>query len=376
METHYQRFSGPTLGRRFFQESQVIIDEWVTCVRKNIPAAEGKSDYLIQDHLQQFLENMAVALQNPDWESSELKNFRIGRQHGRQRAEMEDYNLDQIILEYHLLRTTIFDHFEEVLLSRHERNLINEYIDHAIRKAATEFEEIRRGAMKSRDEVLTMISHELRTPLTALLLQAQSFQRAVRKNNGDLTARTSSFAELVNQQVLKLNRLVDDMLDIARIRAGKFTLHKENFSLSELVDDVVNRITPEQVRTPQLNLAINDEGYWDRLRIEQVLMNLLSNAMKYGEGKLIELSVSPEEDKVTLFVTDHGPGIDREKLSIIFNKFERAGVENEHASGLGLGLFISKRIIEAHGGTIIAESEPGEWTTFTITLPRFSREDA
>jgi signal transduction histidine kinase len=178
--------------------------------------------------------------------------------------------------------------------------------------------------------------------------------------------------DVTERQVSRLTRLVDDMLDVSRIETGKLELHPEAIDLSELVANVAQRLIPQIYRagsalTTALEPAV---GCWDRFRIEQVLINLLTNAARYGGGKPIEvvLRVAPDGCAAELSVADCGTGIAKADQERIFGRFERA-VSSSEATGLGLGLYIAREIVEAHDGSIAVESESGAGARFIVTLP-------
>lgn len=229
------------------------------------------------------------------------------------------------------------------------------------------------NAVKSRDEFLSLASHELKTPLTSLSLQTQTMKRAISK--GDPVAYSKPRVDILLEQnekhVQRLARLVDDMLDIGRMRTGKLTMETEEFDICELVSEVTERIRP-QFNAAGTSLTVkhceSTIGRWDRFRIEQVFNNLLTNALKYGSHKPVDLEVYSTKDKVVVRIVDHGIGISKENQIRIFDRFERAISANE-VSGLGLGLFIAKEIILSHQGYIGVESEPGEGSTFFFELP-------
>jgi signal transduction histidine kinase len=223
-------------------------------------------------------------------------------------------------------------------------------------------------AVRARDEFLSVASHELKTPLTTLKLQAQLRRRNLEK--GELTAKNVVDDE---RQIGRLARLVDDMLDVSRISSGKFKLAPEDFDLSELVKEVVERFGPQLLNA---KIAISVEapkpvtGHWDRPRIEQVFTNLLTNAMKYGEGRPVAISVALRSGFAELEVADNGLGIQPSDHDRIFHAFERAAPSG--VSGLGLGLYIAKQLVEAHGGTIHVESANGQGARFIVGLPLHS----
>lgn len=230
--------------------------------------------------------------------------------------------------------------------------------------------------VRSRDEFLSIASHELKTPLTTLRLKSQLATKAFDKEPTDpkTIERLAGFAEQTVKQVDKLNRLVDDMLDVSRIQTGKLNTEVQEVDLSQTLSDLLERLEPQfqqnhydsPVREfPSERVIIHG----DQVRLEQVFTNLLSNAIRYGQGRLITVSLRQTENGITVSVKDLGLGIKPQDLHRIFDKFERA-VEPNEVSGLGLGLYISQKIIEAHGGTIAVESAPQKGATFTVKLPK------
>lgn len=234
-----------------------------------------------------------------------------------------------------------------------------------------------REALFYRDEFLSIASHELKTPLTSLKLQAQSFKRTARRQ--DPTAyskeRTDRLVDQVDHQVTRLVRLVDDMLDISRIRTGRLSITKERISVGEVVQEVVERLRPEFQHVmgdvPQIECQESLDVLGDRLRIEQVISNLLSNALRYGNGRPINVKVGRSEQKALVAIKDQGIGIAANDLQKIFTRFQRA-VPASEVSGLGLGLYIAKQIVEAHEGEIKVESELHQGSTFTVELPLYA----
>lgn len=217
------------------------------------------------------------------------------------------------------------------------------------------------SAMRARDDFLSIASHELRTPLTSLRLQIQMAQRGLSlPDPGKLL-----------KQANRLTRLMDDMLDISRINAGKLALEPAAADLAEIVNDVLDRFEPQlaavgsQVRR---QTAPGLVGTWDAHRIEQVLTNLITNAMKYAPGKPVEVTTARQGDAAVITVRDHGPGVAPQDRERIFGRFERATRAND-VSGLGLGLYISRQIVEAHGGRIRVDSGPGGGAAFVVELP-------
>lgn len=229
-------------------------------------------------------------------------------------------------------------------------------------------------AARIREAFLLVAAHELRTPLTSLKLRLSSIHRMVHHAPEQVVRTEALQRELprIEAQADRLRVLVEQLLDVSQISAGRFELMREEVDLCQVVQDVVedSRELLSRCGSPlELRAECPALGWWDRLRLEQVVANLLGNAIKFGRGKPLEVRVEPGPDVVRLVVRDQGIGFPREATARIFEKFERA-VSERHYGGLGLGLFITRRIVEAHRGTISVESAPGEGSTFTVVLPR------
>ncbi len=236
-----------------------------------------------------------------------------------------------------------------------------------------EMEQSLKTAVAVRDEFLSIASHELRTPLAALQLQIDGTQRSMARGwqEPDLERARARIGK-ASRQIQRLSSLVDGLLNVSRISGGRFRLEPEEFDLSTLVAEVVERFEEEAARVGapiRLQAPAALSGSWDRNRVDQVLTNLLSNALKYGEGKPVLVALDGDPQQVRLSVRDEGMGIEEANLDRIFGRFERA-VSSRNYGGLGLGLYIARQIVGAHGGTIQVGSTLGQGATFTVTLPR------
>jgi PAS domain S-box-containing protein len=232
-------------------------------------------------------------------------------------------------------------------------------------------------ALSVRDEFMAIASHELKTPLQSLKLQIQLHERSILRENPEAFSRDKIIHLLHrnSSQIDRLTRLVDDMLDISRIRTGKLSIKKESCDLNSMLMDILGR-TREQFEASGSGQPIIEHsemalGEWDPMRIDQVILNIITNAIRYGLGKPISISIKNHQESVRLTVTDQGLGIAKADHQKIFERYER-GLLDREVSGLGLGLFISKQIVAAHGGTIRVESEIGHGSTFIVDLPRTS----
>ena len=229
-------------------------------------------------------------------------------------------------------------------------------------------------AVRARDEFLSVASHELRTPLSTLQLQIQMLLQPPRRSPQAVLSREQMTPklEMAFKQIVRLTRLIEELMDVSRITAGRLRLELQEIDLAAVVRDVVGRLGEEASRTHspiEVSAVTPVIGKWDLIRVEQVVTNLLTNAFKFGGGKPIDIRVEERGPIGRLVVVDHGIGIDPEDVERIFHRYEQA-VSSRAVGGLGLGLYIARQIVEAHGGTIRVESQPGAGSTFTIDLPK------
>lgn len=223
-------------------------------------------------------------------------------------------------------------------------------------------------AVGLRDEFLAIASHELRTPLTALGLQTHLLRRAVA--GVSVPEPLSRSLDKVESQVQKLAVMVDNLLDVSRMTQSGLAVERSPIDLAAVVQAAVHRLEPqlEQARIPIEREVSSLVGTWDAMRLEQLVTNLVSNAVKYAPGAPLRVRLQRVGDDAQLEVQDGGPGIAPEVVERIFERFVR-GVRGDASPGLGLGLYISKQIVQAHGGSIAVESAPGQGTTFRVRLP-------
>ena len=225
-----------------------------------------------------------------------------------------------------------------------------------------------RKAVEIRDAFLSVAGHEFRTPLAALSLTFHNWSVRARAEKDERTLERIGKAQ---QQVARLTRLTEDLLDIGRISAGELALQKAPTDLAAVVRDVAERLDESAARTGA-RLEIESSGPvigdWDRSRLDQVVTNLLTNAVKFGAGHPILIRIHRDNGAAELTVSDRGIGIRPEDRDRIFERFERA-VSSRSYSGIGLGLWIARQLVTAHGGTIDVESEPGRGATFRVRLP-------
>ncbi len=225
-------------------------------------------------------------------------------------------------------------------------------------------------ALFVRDEFVALAAHELRTPLTALRTSAAGILRQAEKGGGAAAESILRLGRIVARQVEQLDRLNERILAASQV-VGHLTLRTERFDLAASIGEVARRL---EVRAGQSGSRISVEaeapviGVWDRERIEQAVGNLVENAIKFGAGQRIEVSVGARDGTATVSVRDHGIGISAEQVGTLFQRYQR-GVSAENFGGLGLGLYVVRIIVEAHGGTVRAESRIGEGAAFIVQLP-------
>ncbi len=228
-------------------------------------------------------------------------------------------------------------------------------------------------AIRMRDDFMSIVSHEVRTPLNGLILETQLRKLHLAKDNAAAFTmdKLRAMVDRDERQIQSLIRLIEDMLDVSRIRTGKLSIRPHAFDLAEMVSNLIASFAA-QIASAEASITFKTEapviGVWDEFRLEQVVANLLTNALRYGARKPVEVRVYAEGGQARIEVRDQGIGISSENQKRIFQQFER--VAASHAThGLGLGLFISEQIVAAHDGQIEVQSEEGKGSLFRVCLP-------
>lgn len=229
-------------------------------------------------------------------------------------------------------------------------------------------------SIQMRDDFLLIASHELRTPITPIKLHFQLMKHQLDGLEPNTIPHQETLLKAFNiseRQLGNLEKLTEDLLRVSRILAGKLVLNRKMIDLSQLVNKVLDHFqTESQSASCKVNFVAepNVIGFWDQLMIEQIIVNVFTNAIKYGAGKPIDITLSKAAGKAKLLVRDYGIGITEENYNKIFEKFARVG-SIRHFGGLGLGLYISKEYASAHNGSIQVKSALNNGSTFTIELP-------
>jgi PAS domain S-box-containing protein len=260
---------------------------------------------------------------------------------------------------------------EELLKSQTELRRSHSELEQRVTERTAQLND----AVQARDEFISIASHELKTPLTPLKLQIQSILRNLHRFPGGIvpSEQVSKLLKTSDRQIRRLTHLIDDLLDVSRITAGKLSLRREQINLNQLVRETVDSYA-EQLAIACSPVSIDAPepvaGFYDQVRIEQVIGNLVTNAMKYAPGGAITIRVQGKKESAIVSIEDQGPGIPADQIERIFSRFERGA--SRVVGGLGLGLYISRQIVEAHGGTIYAETRDEGGARFVVTLPRES----
>ncbi|HVZ89022.1 MAG TPA: ATP-binding protein [Polyangia bacterium] len=229
-----------------------------------------------------------------------------------------------------------------------------------------------RGAIEARDDFLSVASHELGTPLTALKLNVEQLARVLRSNALGSGRTIEDRVSTISGEVQRLTNLVETLLDTTRIAAGGVRLNLDRLDLGQVVEQVLSHLAPVSQASrcavtflPKPALV----GMWDRGRLEQALTNVVGNALKFGAGEPVEVTLEGDDRNAVARVRDHGVGLPATEHALIFERFGRAP-HTRNYGGLGLGLWIARQSVEAMGGTIRVQSHPGQGATFEIVLPR------
>lgn len=278
-----------------------------------------------------------------------------------QRAQEElKVSKDLLQFELHSEQTNVASLVKEITQRKNELESALVVAEQARKNA--------QDALNIRQEFISLASHELNTPITSLQLQTQLLLKKLQNEQTNHSTGISKTLQIYESQVKRIGRTVKDMLDISRMEKGNIELQRSEVDLQQLVEDIlllVQGLGPTEIH---FKSAGPIRGQWDNFRLEQVILNLLTNAIKFGQEKPIEIILRQNGNWAEIVVSDQGIGIPHDEQERIFNRFER-GVSMYQYSGLGLGLYLAKSVVTAHEGSIQVESAPGEGSRFTVKLP-------
>lgn len=329
------------------------------------------ADEILGCHFSRFYPPDAIASRHPEHELEiAAREGRYEEEGWRLRKDGERFWASVVITAIHDPVTGALRGFAKVTrdLSEHRR-MQAQALRERVRAEETQ------RALAQRDEFIALAAHELRTPLSVLELKIQGVTRALHDvddaRSGPPLDKLGGRLDDALHQIERLTGLVERLLDATRFAQGKLVLALAPTRMAELATGVVERLrAPAQRQGIELRLHVTTDGpgTWDHARLEQAIGNLVTNAIKYGRGRPVEIAVEPAPAGVRLRVSDQGIGIAPEDQQRIFTRFERAAPAGQYG-GLGLGLYVTRSIVEAHGGTIRVASRPDEGTTFVIELP-------
>lgn len=270
-----------------------------------------------------------------------------------------------VFVELHCQRMETRRQVEALEASRKEQQVLMQQLQ------ATQGE--LQASIRMRDDFMSMVVHELRTPLNSLFLEAQLRKMQLDRGHVDIfdAPYLQSMVDRDRRQIEAMTRLIDDMMDASRIRSNQLSIRPAPVELSSLLERVVANLSNQALAAGciiTLDAARPVPAMGDEFRIEQVVINLLTNALRYGAGKPVDVSLSLLPHGACISVRDQGRGICEADQQRIFEQFSRIA-SDDGTGGLGLGLYITHQLVEAHGGNIRVESRLGEGSLFTVTLP-------
>ena len=362
---------------------QPIIDHWENFARTLVPASDDMSPRTLRNHIKDILAFIAA-----DIESSQTDSEREKKSEGKKPKNTEHsaaeihaslrqaggFSMDQMVSEFRALRASVIRLWEAQLTEATKADVsdltrFDESIDQAITEAISYYT---KTIDHSRDLFLAVLSHDLRNPIGAMKMSAQLVL-----NIGALNERQTAFVSQIVASAGRATEIIDHLLDLTRARLGSgLEVIKKDMDMAfvsrQLVDEM-RAMHPS--RTFKLEISGETEGKWDKARIGQVFSNLLGNAVQYGFKDLpIGVTIKGDPEAVSVSVHNDGIPIPPDAIGGIFNELTRAGGEKsangQESTNLGLGLYITKEIVSAHGGTVGVTSSEKNGTTFTALFPR------
>jgi signal transduction histidine kinase len=365
------------------KNEQPIIEHWEIFARTLVPDSDDKSPHALRDHIKEILAFIA-----DDIESSQTDSERAEKSEGKKPKNTEHsaaeihaslrqvggFSMDQMVSEFRALRASVIRLWEAQLTEATKVDIsdltrFNESIDQAITEAISYYTQT---TDHSRDLFLAVLSHDLRNPIGAMKMSAQLVL-----NIGLLNERQTAFVSQIVASAGRATEIIDHLLDLTHARLGSGLQVIKNdmdmaFVSRQLVDEM-RAMHPS--RTFKLEISGETEGKWDKARIGQVFSNLLGNAVQYGFKDLpISVTINGDPKAVLVSVHNDGTPIPPDAIGGIFNELTRGGGEKsangQESTNLGLGLYITKQIVSAHGGTVGVTSSEKNGTTFTALFPR------
>lgn len=346
-----------------------IMRIWEERANREIKASNHQETTALRDSLPEFLEQLAVTLsENKSTKNKILsnkdENSRLGKKHGTERAGSINYTLDQLILEYHILRQVLRNVLEEETpLTPEENEVIVSSIEQTVNDAATQFSETLKDLQ---EQVAHTLAHDLRNPMSAAKVSAQMIMRRL-----DDKENCMESANRIFRSMDRIDKMISALLDASRMRAGESPpLEFIECDLDWLANDVAYELNIGHKDRLFVKSSGKCLGLWNEDGLRRLIENLTTNAAKYSlENTPITISIIQDVKSATLSVHNEGEPIPLDIQNTLFEKFKRAS-SSENKIGWGLGLSVVKAMVDVHGGTIEVESVAGKGTTFSIHLPK------
>lgn len=377
-------------ANRIKHSKMQILNAWEYLCRTNVDAAKAQTLIALRDSMPEFLDSLYETLSSVDPKIESDENAAIAREHAEDRASQPEYTLDQVIIEYHLLRTVIIDKLEDEQFSDKEsRRVIHAFIDRGIAKAAAWYLELEKNrqlaqtaeihatkieaerASEAKSSFLANMSHEIRSPLGAIL----GFVGLLK--DADISKEeVANYLSIIDRNSHHLLRIIDDILDLTKVEAGKMVVEKIEFHLVEFMADFAS-LAGLRARENGIIFEFKSENLLpeyiitDPTRLRQILSNVVGNAIKFTEKGRVELLATYRNNCLEFTVSDTGRGISNEQRACLFQAFAQADSSTTRKfGGTGLGLILSKKLSQALGGDFeLIRSELGKGSVFEVRLP-------
>jgi signal transduction histidine kinase len=358
------------------QQRTKIIDDWVKFAATLLPWANGMSDSGLRDHADELLSAVIGDMKSPQSKAERSEKSkgkaaegtlgRVGQRHASDRL-VSGFNLDQLVSEYRALRASVLRLWEaEHGDSDGEVTRFNEAIDETLTESTARYSET---VNNTREQFLAVLGHDLRNPLTSIVMGTAHLTSS--KNLDD---KESRIALRVLNSAQRMSRMVSDLLDLTRTRLGAgIPVVPKPMDLSVICQQVISEFEGSHPdRAFRFEAKGDLRGEWDSDRLMQVISNLVANAVQYGaENGVVTLAAEENGEEIELRVHNRGTPIPERMIEKIFEPMVRRQPPGDrNVTGLGLGLYIAREIVTAHGGTLEVTSTEEEGTTFTIHVPR------
>jgi signal transduction histidine kinase len=347
-----------------------IFDEYKRRLRERVPSIRVEPGPIIINTLPSFLTRLALALA-PDSEldfASEYSNIAFA--HGNERAKLTNYSLADVIHEYQILREILVDTLKQsTVLTDKEWHIVHRSIDEAIADAASAYVQVQQ---EFRDLFTAALSHDFRGPLS----NAVNYVELIRRDAEP--GQHGHFASRALFNLKRVDRMIQDLLDATRANAGaQMTLKIQRADVGALARDVIGDLILRVGDRFKLEVTDQIQGWWDEERLKQALLNLLENAVKYGDEGPITCRISAVQGRMFMSIHNTGNPIPAELIPVLFQPFRRSvAAGTRPKSGWGLGLVMVQAIAQAHGGSVTVESSPSDGTTFTMDVLCDARKKA